>query len=90
MEKSDIVDEIDFTVGATTYNVWRIGLAHEMSLLKKQLSERAKDAVNYWSVWATESPADAQEIESRYIGLGMKGGVRGALSSDGMVYVYIY
>jgi hypothetical protein len=90
MEKSVIEDEIDFAVGITTYDIWRIGVAQELSILKKQLSDDQKHDTTYWSAWAAESLSDAKEIESRCIGRGMKSGASGRLSSNGLVYVYIY
>jgi hypothetical protein len=90
MKKSEIETEIDFKVGITSYEIWRIGLAQELSELKKHLREKQKHDINYWAEWEADSLSDAREIESQFIKRGMKAGTGNDLSTNKPVYVYIY
>ncbi len=90
MKKSDIMQAIESKRGTTDYNIWRIGLTHDIAERKSYWKETEKQNVNYWKDWQTDSLSDTQDIESHFINKGMKGGTGGDLSSRKTVYVYVF
>ena len=90
--KSTIISGIRSRVEATktSYSSWRIGLTHDLVERKKYWEENQKESVGCWTTWTADSLSDAQDIEAHFIGLGMKGGTGGDLSSWKTVYVYIF
>lgn len=88
MKKQTIIDEITAMVG-TNYSAWRIGLTHDPSKRKEEWKNEGMN-VSAWAEWEADSLTDAEDIESKFIDLGMQGGTGGNLSSDEDVYVYIF
>ena len=86
--KAGIKSAIEGHVG-TNYSSWRIGLTHDWTQRKQEWKDDGKD-VTYWHVWEAESLTDAQNLESHFIALGLKGGTGGNLSERKTVYVYIF
>lgn len=63
---------------------WRIGITHD---IPKQYEHWGKP-VSFCS-WEADSLETAQELESFFINLGMKGGTDGDLSTGKQTHVYI-
>lgn len=87
--KASIMQAIQSKVGLN-YSSWRIGLTHDLAERKQYWKDTAKENVAYWSDWTADSLSDAQDIESHFINMGMKGGAGGALSAYKTVYVYVF
>lgn len=88
--KADIIAAIQKKVSTTQYNIWRIGLTHDLDERKTYWRDTEKETVTYWSNWTADSLSDAQDIEAHFIDKGMKGGTGGDLSSRKTVYVYVF
>ncbi len=87
--KESIIQSIKNKVGTTQYNIWRIGLTHDIAERKRQWKDEGQD-VSHWSDWEADSLSDAQDIESFFIRKGMKGGTGGDLSPRRPVFVYVF
>lgn len=88
--KSGIIAAIQQKVGNSQYRNWRIGLTHDLSERKGYWKDTMGRDVTSWIAWAADSLADAQDIESYFIGKGMQGGTGGDLSPRTAVYVYVF
>ncbi len=86
--KADIVAAINAKV--KTYNLWRIGLTHDLAERKQYWRDTERKDTTYWSQWTADSLANAQDIESRFIKLGMQGGTGGDLLARRTVYLYVF
>ena len=74
----------------SSYNLYRIGLTHDLAERKGYWKDTEKENVTYWVNWTADSLSDAQDIERHFINKGMKGGTGGDLSSRKTVYVYVF
>jgi hypothetical protein len=90
MKKQDIINAIIMAVGGTSYSSWRIGLTNDPATRKAYWRDTEKEDVTTWKQWPADSLKDAQDIETLFIGKGMKGGTGGDLSDNETVYVYIF
>ena len=90
MKKSDIKAEIASKVGNQSYDIWRIGLTHDLEERKKYWTETVKQNTKYWSQWEADSLSDAQDIELYFTDKGLKGGTGGDLSPDKTVFLYVF
>ncbi len=88
--KASIISAINAKVGTTKYDIWRIGLTHDPAERKHHWTETEKQSTASWSQWQADSLSDAQDIESYFITLGMKGGTGGDLSAWRTTYVYVF
>lgn len=86
--KATIMAAIEAKV--STYNVWRIGLTHDLAERKAYWKDPKQQNVKYWSDWRADSLSNAQDIQAHFIKKGMKGGTGGDLSAKKTVYVYIF
>jgi hypothetical protein len=86
--KDSIIQSIEVVTAATAYSTWRIGLTHDPIARHQQWKET--QLCTAWRQWIALSLRDAQDIESRFIHRGMKGGTGGNLDAGKMVYVYIF
>ncbi|MGD1156190.1 MAG: hypothetical protein ABSA41_10210 [Terriglobia bacterium] len=86
--KASIMAAIESKV--LTYNLWRIGLTHDLAERKRYWKDTKNENITYWSDWTADSLSDAQDIESHFLKKGMKGGTGGDLSAKKTVYVYIF
>ena len=89
MTKAKIIEAIQSKVG-TRYELWRIGLTHDLVERKAYWKDTKNENVAYWVDWTADSLSDAQDIEAHFISKGMKGGVGGDLSPSKTVYVYVF
>jgi hypothetical protein len=87
--KESIMAAIKLKVGSTSYDIWRIGLTHDLAERKQYWKDTEKLSVDYWSDWTADSLSDAQDIEAHFIEWGMKGGTGGDLTPYKTVYVYV-
>jgi hypothetical protein len=85
MEKYTIITAIKDKVGGN-YGIWTIGVTDDPDTRKSQ-HESEGENVKYWSHWKTNSEKDGRDIESYFLGLGMKGGEGGGGKAG---YVYIF
>ncbi len=90
MEKTEIINAINAKVGSTRYNIWRIGLTHDLIERRRIWSEVEKLNVALWSKWQADLLSDAQDIETFFIDKGMKGSTGGDLSPDKTTFVYVF
>lgn len=88
MKKQDIIAAITAKTGRN-YAIWRIGLTHDEAERKKQWTDKGH-STNCWTSWIADSLSDAQDIETHFINLGMKGGTGGDLSPHKSVAVYVF
>jgi len=90
MIKSEIINAITAKVVSTPYNIWRIGLTHD--LVERKLTWRVIERldVTHWSDWQADSLSDAQDIETFFSKTGMEGGTGGDLSPDKTTFVYVF
>jgi hypothetical protein len=88
--KAAIVSAIDVKIANTKFNIWRIGLTHDLAERKAYWSMTKGQNVSYWSAWTADSLKDAQDIESYFINKGMQGGTGGDLSPQKTPYVYVF
>ncbi len=88
MDKYSIMKAIRDRVESTktpSYSAWRIGLTHDPDDRTAEWGDR-----EYWLEWEADSLMDAQDIESHFINLDMKGGTGGNLTDGRRVWVYIF
>lgn len=90
MKKSEIIFAINTKITGTTYNLWRIGLTHDIAEHKSYWSETKKQRTSCWTDWQADSLSDAKDIESHFINKGMRGSVGGDLSAEKAVYTYVF
>jgi len=88
--KASIAAAINSKVGSTKFNIWRIGITHDLVERKKYWKETEKKNTDYWSDWEADSLSDAQDIESDFINKGMQGGTGGDLSFRSTTYIYVF
>jgi hypothetical protein len=88
--KASIMSAINAKIGTTAFNIWRIGLTHDLKERKTYWKDTEKKNVDYWSDWQADSLSDAQDIERHFIDKGMQGGTGGDLSSRYTTYVYVF
>lgn len=69
----------------STYNIWTIGITTRPKSRKIE-----HDNPKYWRIWQANSLMAAQNTESHFINLGMKGGTGGDVDDKFIVYVYIF
>lgn len=89
--KASIESAIKAKIGSSSFGFWRIGLTHDPVERKKRWSETERQDTTYWSQWAADSLADAQDIEAYFIiSKGVQGGTSVDLSPSRTVYVYVF
>jgi hypothetical protein len=88
--KASIMSDIRAKVGSTESKIWRIGLTHDLTERKAYWRDTKDESVKFWSDWTADSLSDAQDIESHFINIGMKGGTGGDLSARKTTYVYVF
>lgn len=67
------------------YKIWTIGITTRPNSRKKE-----HDDPKYWTTWEANGLTAAQNTESHFINLGMKGGTGGDVDGKYIVYVYIF
>ena len=90
MKKPEIIAAINRKVDGTNYDIWIIGLTHDLAESKKFWAGAGIVPITHWKDWQAESLTDAQEIETYFVGKGTKSGTGRNLSSRRPVYVYIF
>jgi hypothetical protein len=83
MTKQAIIDEIESRT-SPKYGSWRIGLTNNPDQQRREC-----DRADFWMDFETDSPAEAKEIESRYVNRGMQQVSAGALLPGKDVFVFI-
>lgn len=67
------------------YHLWTIGITTRPNTRKKE-----HDNPKHWKIWQAKSLTAAQNTESHFLDLGMKGGTGGDVDDKYIVYVYIF
>ena len=88
LNKASIKQAIEKKV-ASNYSVWQVGITNNSATRKQQHEDDGK-SVKSWTQWEADSLSDARDIESHFLGKGMKGGGGGDLDANKTVYVYIF
>ena len=79
----DLISIIEKKV--SKYHLWTIGITTRPNSRKKE-----HDNPKHWHVWEANSLTAAQNTESHFIDLGMKGGTGGDVDDKYTMYVYIF
>ena len=82
-DKQEIIAAVDTNLAhMRTYSDWTIGICGDPRRAESRL-----DYPPFFRTWEVDSYADAVEVRSHFVDLGMQEGDKGS-SSDSFVYLY--
>jgi hypothetical protein len=86
MQEYEIIAAIEQKIKGTDCNIWTIGITDDPE--RRRAEHDAKgESTTYWKDWKADSETIARNVETLFLGRGMKGGTGGG---EHPTYVYVF